>query len=327
MAKSTSTAQLLNRLRMRHVALLLAIDEYRTLHAAARELGVTQPAATKMLHELEDSLGEQLFERIGRGLELNAAGRTVINTFRNLRNNMTALSRDLHELRLGSAGKLFVGSIMVATPTRLSNALIGLKHRYPLLAIEVVIDTSDRLVELLHAGKLDVVIGRLPETLDAGNNDCLFRAIGDEAISVVAACRHPLLRQQKGERLAFKSLLAYPWILQPRGSPSREVIEQEFLSHHSPLPQGLIETTSILVASNLIERSEMIAAVPQSIAVHYQQHGLLRILPYSFTHTLTAWGSLVHRERSINPITGQFLELLHADDKGVNRDIHQGNPI
>jgi DNA-binding transcriptional LysR family regulator len=47
-----STSQLLNRLRMRQVALLLAIGEHGTLRAAATELGMTQPAATKMLHEL-----------------------------------------------------------------------------------------------------------------------------------------------------------------------------------------------------------------------------------------------------------------------------------
>jgi DNA-binding transcriptional LysR family regulator len=56
----------------------------------------------------------------------------------------------------------------------------------------------------------------------------------------------------------------------------------------------------------------MIAAIPQSIASHYEKHGLLRILPYAFTHTLTPWGSLVHRDRAINPITQKFMDLLHA---------------
>ena len=62
---TTPTPQLLNRLRMRQVALLLAIDRMGTLRAAAHELGMTQPAATKMLHELEHALGHALFERAG----------------------------------------------------------------------------------------------------------------------------------------------------------------------------------------------------------------------------------------------------------------------
>jgi len=297
---------------MRQVALMLAIHEHRTLRLAAQHLGMTQPAASKLLHELEDALGEPLFDRAGRGLQLKPAGLAVMNTFRGLRSSMSALGRELHELRLGSAGKFFVGSIMAATPTCLSAALIGLKKLYPLLSIEVSIDTSDRLVELLRNGSLDVVIGRMPETTRAADQDCLFRPIGEEAISVVAACDHPLLRQTRKNRLNFAALLAYPWILQPSGSPSREMVEQEFRSHHAHLPLGLIETTSILIAAHLIALSDMIAVIPQSIASHYEDHGLLRILPYTFTHTLTSWGSLVHRDRAVNPITQQFMDLLHA---------------
>ena len=111
-ATTDTTTQLLNRLRMRQVALLLAIDAQRTLHAAAQQMGMTQPAATKMLHELEDALGQPLFDRVGRGLQLNPAGQAVLNTFRGMRGTMEALNRELQELRLGGAGKLFIGSII-----------------------------------------------------------------------------------------------------------------------------------------------------------------------------------------------------------------------
>ncbi len=130
--RQDSTPQLLNRLRMRQVALMLAIEERRTLRAAATQLGLTQPAATKMLHELESALGQTLFERVGRGLQLNAAGARVTGYFRSIRGSMEALNRELGELKLGSAGKFSVGSIMAASPGRLTNALLGLKAMYPL---------------------------------------------------------------------------------------------------------------------------------------------------------------------------------------------------
>ena len=310
----STTPQLLNRLRMRQVALLLAIDEHGTLRAAAVELGMSQPAATKMLHELESALGQTLFDRVGRGLRLNPAGQAVMNTFRGLRGSMSALGRELHELRLGSAGKLYVGSIMAAAPTTLSDALIGLKKDYPLLSVEIFVGTSDRLIEQLRDGSLDVVIGRVADPTNPENQDCLFRPIGEEALSVVVACEHPLaqpLNKRKGRTLDFKALLAYPWILQPPGSPMREVMEQEFRSHHAALPLGLIETASILTTTNLIARSEMIAVIPQSIASRYEAHGLLRILRYPITQTLTAWGSLVHRDRPVNAVTERFMGLLH----------------
>jgi DNA-binding transcriptional LysR family regulator len=295
---------------MRQVALLLAVEQHGTLRRAAVALGMTQPAATKMLHELEDALGETLFDRIGRGLVLNPAGRAVTNTFRGLHGSMKALGRELHELRLGSAGKLFVGSIMAAAPTYLSDALIGLKKQYPLLSIEIFVGTSDRLIEKLRDGSLDVVIGRVPDPASPANQDCVFCPVGDEALSVVVACTHPLARKGKNKP-TFEALLAYPWILQPPGSPMREVIEQEFRMHHRALPLGLIETASILTTTNLIARSEMIAVIPQSIASRYQAHRLLSILTYPIAQSLTAWGSLMLRHRPVNGVTQAFMDLLH----------------
>ena len=129
--KRDNTPQLLNRLRMRQVALILAIDERQTLRAAAAELGLTQPAATKMLQELEDALGQPLFERVGRRLQRNAAGERVLEYFRSLRGNIEALNRELGELRQGSSGRLAVGSIMAASPGRLTQALLELKKQLP----------------------------------------------------------------------------------------------------------------------------------------------------------------------------------------------------
>ena len=81
------------------------ISRYSGLHAAAQHLGMTQPAASKMLHELEDALGEPLFDRVGRGMRLNAAGESVMNTFRAISSHMVTLEREMDEQRLGSGAR------------------------------------------------------------------------------------------------------------------------------------------------------------------------------------------------------------------------------
>ena len=312
MASTTLSPALLNRLRMRQVTLLLAIEVHGTLHAASTALGMTQPAATKMLHALEDTLGQTLFDRIGRGLQINSAGLCVTHYFKGLRGSMQVLTRELEALRLGSAGKLLIGSIMAASPAHLTDALIRLKTLFPLMAVEIAVGTSDRLMEQLHEGVLDLVIGRLPALGNAGMNpDYAFAPIADEALSVVVSIAHPLA---DGRQVIFKDLLHYPWILQPTGSPMREVIEQEFKARHVPLPRGLIETASILTTTNLIARTEMIAVIPQSIAGRYAQHGLLRIVPYAISHHLAAYGSIVRKDRPVSAAAQAFLELLHVQE-------------
>jgi DNA-binding transcriptional LysR family regulator len=308
--KRDSTPQLLNRLRMRQIALLLAVDECSTLRAAAERLGLTQPAATKMLHELENALGQRLFDRVGRGLVLNPAGARVLGYFRGIRGSMEALNRELAELQLGSAGRLAIGSIMAAAPGRLTEALVQLKARYPLLAIDIAVDTSDRLMPQLQEGVLEVVIGR-----DLGA-DCEFRAVDDEALAIVAGRDHPLAG---AEPVEFGTLLDYPWILQPAGSPAREVVEREFRMHHQPMPRGLIETGSILTTMNLVDRSRMLGVIPLTVAQRNAEHGLVAIVDYTFAQKLPSYGSVVRRDRPLGIPAQQFLALFHHEDDSARR--------
>jgi len=303
--KRDSTPQLLNRLRMRQIALVLAIEERQTLRAAAAQLGLSQPAATKMLHELEDALGQPLFERVGRQLRRNAAGDRVFDYFRAMRGSMEALNRELGELRQGSAGRLVVGSIMAASPGRLTRALLDLKQQLPLLEMEVAVDTSDRLLAQLHEGVLEVVVGRLAA---ASAGKCIFRPIDDESLAFIVRHEHPLLALPKPR---FADLQRYGWVLQPPGSPMRALIEQEFREHCTPLPRGLIETGSILTTINLVRSSDMLGVIPQTVGALNDAYGMLRIVPYTLRHKLESYGSLVRRDRPLSRPAELFLELLH----------------
>ena len=103
--------------------------------------------------------------------------------------------------------------------------------------MEISTGTSDLLIGRLNEGRLDVVIGRM---LTLPPRDYVFRPIGDEALSVIAAVDHPGRTRAR----QFRGLREYPWILQPQGSPMRDVIEQEFRSHDAATPPGLIESAS-----------------------------------------------------------------------------------
>ncbi|SFC64987.1 transcriptional regulator, LysR family [Polaromonas sp. OV174] len=305
MSNSTLLPQLLNRLRMRQVALILAVGEHGTLRKASCELGMTQPAATKMIQELESALGQRLFERVGRGQKLTPAGTSVLRYFRGMRGSIESMSRELAELQLGSSGRVSIGSIMAPSPTLLTQAIIALKKAYPLLSVDVTMDTSDRLFELLREGVLDVAIGRIREEHWA---DYAFTPLENETLAVVVGVQHPLANKKV---VKLSSLLGYGWILQPSGSPMREVLEQEFRVLQVPTPKGLIETASILTTTNLIAETDMVSVMPQSIADSYAQHGLLRILPCHIQHKMESFGSITRKDRPLSEAARFFLAALH----------------
>lgn len=165
-------------------------------------------------------------------------------------------------------------------------------------------DTSDRLAEALRRGDLDLVIGRIPE---GARDDMDFRPLADEALSLVARPDHPLAGRS---RVAFAELLAYPWILQPRGSPMRDVLEQEFRGHRAKLPRGLIETASILTTMNLLARSDMIAVLPAEVAARYEAHRQLACLHYTVRQRLGVFGCLTARGRPASRPLQRLLALL-----------------
>ncbi|MCC7040866.1 MAG: LysR family transcriptional regulator [Burkholderiales bacterium] len=300
----TPVSPVLNRLRLRQVALVLAIARAGTLSAAAHEIGITQPAATKMLGELEDALGQRLFDRTGRVLVLNAAGQRTLLAFRGMRGTIEQLLRDLHELGEGTAGRIAVGSIMAASPTYLTRALADLKNRFPGLAATIEVGTSDRLMELLDDGALDVVIGRVP----AAASGYRFDALADEAPAVICAPGHPLLAEP---RIAFTHLRACSWVLQPAGNPLRDVVNREFEAKHAALPQGLLETASTMITIHLVMRTRMLAVLPTSVASGFARHGMVGVLRYRMRSRLTSYGSIVRDDRPLSPPARHFLALLH----------------
>jgi DNA-binding transcriptional LysR family regulator len=120
--------------------------------------------------------------------------------------------------------------------------------------------------------------------------------------------KHPLAQHKS---VKFSDLLIYPWILQPIGSPMREVLEQEFRILHVSPPQGLIETASILTTTNLIAETDMVGVMPKSIAQTYAKHGLLQILPCHIQHKMEAFGTITLKTRPLSQATLFLLAALH----------------
>lgn len=303
-----SLSTLLNRMRMRQTALLLAIEETGTLGAAARQMGMTQPAATKMLHELESALGTTLFDRIGRKIHINEAGRKACLSFRGMQGTLKQLQNDLVQLREGSMGQLAVGSIMAASPTYLSGALASLKQEHPGLNVRIEVGTHDQLMQQLDDGHLDMVIGQLP----ANAGLYRFRPLSHEPISIVCATDHPLAT---GRRLTFEKIGHYPWVLQPEASPLRELIAKEFAFHHAALPAGALVTSSTLITMHIVARTQTVAVLPTSVAQAFKDHGMLGILDYRMHHKLANYGSVVRADRPVSPQTEHFIRRLHQQKR------------
>lgn len=297
---------LLARLRMKQLQLLIALDEHKSMHKAATALAMTQSAASKVLQELESMFETQLFERSKSGMIPNQFGHSVIRHARLLVTDLGALCQDLADIRSGKGGRLAIGTIMGAVPDVVVPILNWLHARQPDLAIEVVEDTSRRLLTLLDDGHLDLYIGRASVAHDTGKY--IYQPLRDEPVSVVVGFGHA---EPVTETMGLGDLRGYRWVVYPNHMPMHGLLEREMDAAGVSMPAGAISTASPFVTLSLLERSnDIVALLPTDVADFFARRELLRILPIELRAKYQTFGIVTRKGGATSPAAAQFIQLL-----------------
>jgi DNA-binding transcriptional LysR family regulator len=267
---------MVSRLRFKQLRLLIALDEAKSLHKAAERVAITQPGASKALHEIESTLGASLFERTSQGLEANDLGRCAIRYARLINTDLAHLREEMLGILQGHGGRLCVGAIMGAVPA-LVEALARLRARQPQLAVEIVEATSARLLDLLDQGRLDLAICRTSVSKRPATYDCRVRE--PEPLVLVAHPDSPLAHRA-GLQLA--DLAESRWVVFPVNMPMRLTLEQAFREAGLSFPRYPIETSSTFTTLSLLAQDPtLVAVMPTDVARMALDHGILIALPLS----------------------------------------------
>jgi DNA-binding transcriptional LysR family regulator len=301
----TFYGQLLGRLRFKHFALLVALDQHRNLHRAAEAIHLAQPSATKLVHDLELVFGFPLFERQPRGMQPTELGAEVLAFARRTLADLERFTEDLENKRQGGYGQLVIGAIMGAAPDVVAHAMADLKQRRPLLSVKLLGETSDEIINLLLAGKIDLAVGRFSNPLQ--HNDIDYEVLGNEVLCMVVRKDHPLSRVR---RLSLPQLEGSPWILQPLTSPARQIIEQEFGEAGMKSPANTVESTSIFATLQLLQKSDAVTMLPESVVRDHLRAGLLSRLSLKVGKSLPGFGILSRRGEPLNPAATEFVQSL-----------------
>lgn len=302
-----------SRLRLRQLRLMLALEELGSLRRAADEIGMTQPAATKMLHEAEDLLGVELFERLPRGMRATPFGETVIYYARMVFAELTGMREELVALESGNLGRVTVGAIPALASGLLTRTIATLKESHPRLSMSIQVDTSDVLVQALQQDQLDVVLGRIPT--GARTEDLQFDSLGEEVLCVVAGAHNPLAQAKK---LTWGELQHMTWVLQQHPSPMRSIINQAFHNARVDTPSSIVETTSIMTLLSLLQQTDMIGVTPLSVVNDYPGRHLLAVLPIHFGPRLPPYGLISRRHRVHSSAMQTFVAAVRAEQARQN---------
>ncbi|WP_281081128.1 LysR family transcriptional regulator [Variovorax paradoxus] len=303
--KTSPDASLMLQVRPRQLLLLVRLDAHRHLGRAAEAMNISQPAATKLLQQLEDSLGEKLFERLARGMEPTPYGEILVRYAHRVVSDFGSAREEMLALRSGLSGALRVGSVPGAVPELLAPALVEYRRRHPQVAVSVVVETSDVMQAQLEQGEVDLVLGRLTD----GHDESRYASVpllGESQVVVVRG-GHPAFER---EGLTLADLAAWQWVLQPPGSPQRGRFEAAMREAGVQARLDILETASPIAITALLESSDMAAVMPASQARHYARLGLLRVVPIELPVRVPPICLVTREDRALSPAAAQFRRQL-----------------
>lgn len=235
---------------LHQLAYLRETVRWGSLTRAAAALGVSQPALSQALAELERRLGVALFERVGRRRVLTAAGREVDAFARQVLAEADALSQRLAAHRRGQAGTLRVGMIDAASLYVLPEVVRAYRERYPEVELRVAVEASDELLRRLRARELDLAVVVGPVT--------------EPDLSAVEVAREPLYLYAPPDAEGGPDG-APPWVLYPEGSRTRRIIDAA-LAEVGIRPRVALESSNPAVLRQMVAIGLGWSVLPAAVA-------------------------------------------------------------
>lgn len=292
-------------LKLRHLQMLVALDQFRHLGRAAEFLSVRQPAVSKTLAEIERMFGLQLFDRSTRGTEPTPYGDSVVRFARSVLADYDRTRDEIDAVASGAAGRTSLGAMVVAMPVLVARAIELLKGRSSQTTVLVEEGDLTRLLPKLRLGELDLFVGRLEPGYAAP--DLVPEALYSEPMTVVVAPGHPLAVKRKP---GWADLAALPCVMPPPWASLRVKLDQMFYREGLHPPVDIVESASFLAQISFLQKRGAAAFMSRTVGLHFQRQGLLKVLALKVPIDIPPVGIITMRGRRATPSTEQLVDCL-----------------
>lgn len=293
------------RLRLRELHILLSVVDAGTMAKAAIQLGVSQPAVSKAIAELEQTFGVRLLDRTKNGLVPTDHGRVLLRRATVI---FDELKQGVDELRFISdptSGELRIGSSESMTAGLLPAIIESISTQYPKITLHVAqISFAPLDLRELRERTVELVLGRVPSALQEPDLDS--EILMKERIYVVAGAKSRWARRR---HINLAELIAEPWALPPADSIPGRLVMEAFRSSGLETPRANVLTASIhLLANALPLTGRFLTVVPESVLRFTVARLPLKILPVDFQVEPSPIGIVWLKDRSLSPVARLFVE-------------------
>jgi DNA-binding transcriptional LysR family regulator len=292
---------------IRRLEIFAKVAELGSFSRAAESLFLTQPTISEHVRALEDELGVQLLDRLGRGATPTRAGQLLLG----YAHRMLALSREAHQalerFQGRMSGELIVGGSTIPGEYVLP-ALIGqFKAKYPDILISLLIGSTRQVSEWLEEGRVEVgVVGARPASRALEAKELM----PDELVVVVPSAHAWATRRMT----TLADLQKEPMIVRERGSGSREALEHAL--HEAGLSLAGLRVVGEMGSTQAVKQAVRagigIALVSKRAVEDECRAGLLACVKIKDLRVARAFHLVTHRDRTRSPLAQAFVEFVES---------------
>jgi DNA-binding transcriptional LysR family regulator len=286
--------RLVRHLKFRELSYLVTLSRISSIHRAAALHGISQPALSKMLRELEAVLGFKVFERSRQGVAPTKLGEIVIAQAVQMLSGLDALAQRLDAERHGHRRVYRVGATPNPALRLIPGAYLLAREKFPDLVVELVEASTDELLLAVRRGEFSLVVARSTplDSLVIAQTP-LYPEVG----VVVGRVDHPAAQRHHRK---LQPLLAYPWIL-PQVGPTRSAIEHAFMRAgcNPPVPSFINYATQLVCG--VLTRSDALSVMPFGAVKAALEAGSIAIVPTAADFQLPAYAIYKPHQAAADP--------------------------
>ncbi|TAM02324.1 MAG: LysR family transcriptional regulator [Pusillimonas sp.] len=288
-------------MELRHLRYFVALADCLNFTRAAERVHVTQSTLSHQIRQLEEEIGELLFDRVGKRVVITEQGELFLSYAARALKEVDLGMGALKESAQGLTGKLRVGATHTFSQGFISECIATLLVRHPTVKVTASEFIADEIGDKLVSGMLDLGISYRPRIV----SDLRFEPLYSEQMVLVVAPRHPLAGRK---RIRLAELHHQPLVLLPEAFATRGMLDECFRACDAePLVVAEMNTLAPMLA--LVERTQIGAIVSENAV---QERSALRAVPLESPTPMRTPGILWKRDTNKTAPMRAFASIVRA---------------
>ena len=290
---------------LRQLRIFEAVARHGSISRAATELGLTQPAVSMQIKQMEDQLGLVVVEQVGKKFALTDAGQELCFHAAQVGNQMTALVTAMEQFRGLERGVLRIAVVSTANYF-LPPLIAGFSREHPGVRVSLKVANRDAVLASVSSNEAELaILGDTPERADV-----VAQYFMDNPLVVIAAPSHPLASAASIDlcRMEEETL-----VVREQGSGTRAAMERFFAEAGINYLAGCELNTNESI-KQAVQAGLGIAVVPAQTIELERQTGCLAVLPFKGFPILRRWFVVHRNDKRLSHAALAFRSRLFAEN-------------